>query len=160
MNRTELRRAWLELCCRAETDTMVTLATNQPWEISRMRSLVRSYSARMDDWGLGSQWSQRPRGERLDGIFFIEHVGTNIHAHGLVHFPYGGPIGLRLASEDQWAKLCPSGSIDITPIDWVYGCANYCTKEMQCWSYSSDQVILLTEFMSPTSLSTRPTKPR
>jgi hypothetical protein len=160
MNRKEMRRAWIDLCARQEPDMMLTLATNQPWDIPRMHSLVRSFAARMDAWGLGSTWFKQAPSNRFNGVFFIEHVGTNIHAHGLVHFPYGNPIGVRLASEGHWAKLCPSGSVDVAPIDWIYGCATYCTKEMQSWSYNDDQIVLLAKFMSPTSLSKRPTKPR
>lgn len=82
---------------------------------------------------------------RADGIFFIEKPNTNVHAHGIVRVPYD-----LVDAAELWENLCPSGTIDIQKI-YSPDFASYCTKEFELDSYSEDQVVLLTDFMSVTS---------
>lgn len=120
-----------------------------------MTKLVGSFAARMDDHALGSEWSKLPISRRANGIFFIEHVRSNIHAHGLVRFPYGNSWGRELIARKLWADLCPGGSVRLAKIDTLEGAASYCTKEMTRYSYDHGQVVLLEQFMSQKSLSQR-----
>ncbi len=150
-----LREAYIQLCGQFQPNTMVTLATNQLWEIARMTKLVGSFAARMDDRGLGSAWSKLPISCRANGIFFIEHVRSNIHAHGLVRFPYGNDWGRDMIARKLWADLCPGGSVRLSKIYTLDGAASYCTKEMTRYNHQDEQIVLLEQFMSQKSLSQR-----
>lgn len=149
----ELRKGYIELCRSFAPDTMVTLATHQLWTLERMTKLVGAFAARMDDYALGTRWFKEPRFRRANGMFFIEHVGSNIHAHGLVRFPYGDTHSHLLIGERVWKALCPSGTIKVDPMYRFGRAAVYCTKEMKRQDFCPEQVLLLEQFMSPHSLS-------
>ncbi len=152
---TKLRSAYIQLCGQFQPNTMVSLVTNQLWEIPRMTTLVGAFGARMDDYGLGSTWSKEPVAKRADGIFFIEHVCSNIHAHGLVRFPYGNAWGRSMIASKLWSDLCPGGTAMLKPIRSLWDAASYSTKEMNRYDYQDDQIVLLEQFMSEKSLSQR-----
>lgn len=124
-----------------------------------MRKLVGAFAARMDDVALGTTWSKMPQSMRANGAFFIEHIGSNIHAHGLVRFPYGDHESRSTTAEIIWSRLCPSGTIDLKEIYEIEGAAHYCTKEMTS-HHHEDQVVLLADFMSKKPLAQEPTKQR
>lgn len=125
----------------------VTLTTNQPLSVAAMRRLIGRYMARMDRLHLGRNWKKRSAAERIDGIFFIESVYTNTHTHALLKVPYGNRMGLQLASDEIWAKLCPSGSVRIKPIYNLNGLYNYVTKEDWKTRFFEEQLVFATEFM-------------
>jgi hypothetical protein len=152
MHWKRLREAYKEFAVGFDANEMVTLATNQDGNIEKMRKLVDAFAVRMDRWALGRFYHTLPISKRANGIFFVEHVSSNIHAHGLVHFPYGSGLSRLLKASEFWRSLCPSGSIDVQLVQSVEGIANYVTKEMKWDRYDSDQVILLADRMSDKSL--------
>lgn len=152
-----LRAAYIALCQTFEPNTFVTLATNQFWSLEKMISLVGSFAARMDDLALGHTWSAASPSARANGLFFIEHVGSNIHAHGLVRFPYGNEWGRAITAQRVWMKLCPSGSVRTEPLYDVEGAAAYCTKEMMSPRFVDTQIVMLEQFMSAKTLAGRTT---
>lgn len=83
----ELRAAYVDLCRGIDVQYSVTLASNQDGTIAGIRKRARDFCARMDRKLLGPSWSKKPAEQRTDGVFFIEHVASNIHLHGLLRFP-------------------------------------------------------------------------
>lgn len=159
-NWKRLRRSYMDFCNQFEPTDMVSLAINQNVSISKAKSLLKSFSGRMDSWGIGTTWSQTHFTERANGIFFVEHVRSNIHLHGLVRFPYANGCGKAWLAADIWQHLCPSGTIAMKPAYYAAGAADYMTKEMKWHDFDGDQIILLADFMSEKSLTPRPTKQR
>lgn len=148
MNRRELRAAYVGLCRSIDVQYFVTLATNQDGTIPGIRKRAKDFCARMDRKLLGPSWSKKPAEERTDGVFFVEHVRSNIHLHGLLRFPSGTREGLPMTSALVWKKLCPSGTIDFQPInDLPHGVA-YCMKELLLPGHTDEQFFLLRELMS------------
>ncbi len=148
MNPRELRTAYVEMCQGLDLQYFVTLATNQDGTIQGIRKRAKDFCARMDRKLLGPGWSKKQADERTDGVFFIEHVASNIHLHGFLRFPAGTQEGLRMTSALVWKKLCPSGTIDFQPInDLPHGVA-YCMKELLLPGYTDEQFFLLRELMS------------
>ena len=159
-NWRQLRQAYKAFGVQIDPTDMVSLATNQTYSIDRVQHLVGDLAARLDDWALGARWNTSHHSQRANGIFFVEHTRSNIHMHGLVHFPYANRWGRRMMTQHFWRHLCPSGTIDMQrPYD-VLGAANYMTKEMKWRDYDGGQIILLADFMSEKSLTRKPTKQR
>lgn len=150
--RRQLRESYIELALSFEPNFAVTLVTNQYLTTNGMRKLIKGYCARMDNVLLGKEWASAPARQRIDGTFFIEHTASNIHAHGLLRFPSGKPMGLQRISDLVWMKLCPAGSVVVESL-WDDGrFADYSTKEMIKPSYDGDQIVLVRDFMSERSL--------
>ena len=159
-NWKRLRQSYMDFCNQFEPTDMVSLAINQNYTLNSTKALLREFSGRMDSWGIGTTWSQTHFSHRANGIFFVEHVRSNIHLHGLVRFPYA-EIGVRARiAEELWGHLCPSGTIVMKPAYDPMGAADYMTKEMKWRDYDGDQIILLADLMSEKSLTRKPTKQR
>lgn len=125
----------------------LNLATNQPWGVTKMRSLLRNYLARIDRAYLGTRWCKEPASKRMNGVFTIEGVYTNVHAHGLLRATYGNTLGIQLHSNEIWDKLCPSGSVVAKPITDLQGVANYVLKDGWTETFFEDQIVFASEFM-------------
>ena len=159
-NWKQLREAYKRLGVQFAPTDMVSLATNNQYSIHKVRRLVGDLTARLDDWALGARWSSTHYSARANGIFFVEHTRSNIHAHGLVHFPYANRWGRRMMIGHFWQHLCPSGTCDVRYAYDPLGAADYLTKEMKWLDHDGDQIILLADFMSEKSLTLTPTKQR
>lgn len=112
------------------------------------RERVRDCFARVDRRMLGRNFNKKSAEERVEGVFFFEHVESNLHCHGLVRV---APEMLarfdRLFPADSdrgvWADVCPSGTYalrDIAP----RAAAFYVTKEQNAWS-DTDRTLWLSE---------------
>lgn len=116
-----------------------------------MRNLVGAFFGRMDRYYLGENWLNLPVTDRTDGIGFIEHTDSNIHAHVLARFSNlekrGNVWGRNLMAIHYWRNLCESGSVVIKPIYDLNGLAHYCSKELK-YAFHNDveQIIFLREF--------------
>lgn len=160
LNGIRLRQSYKDFCIQFEPTEMVSLAINQNASISKAKTLLKNFAGRMDSWGIGTTWSQTHFTQRANGIFFVEHVRSNIHLHGLVHFPYANWWGRGLMTQHFWRQLCPSGTINMQrPYD-VLGAADYITKEMKWHDYDDGQIILLADLMTEKSRTRKPTKQR
>ena len=155
MKENELRRAYKVFCEQLEPRVMITLATNQAWNIAKMTDLIEEFFGRLDRKGLGHTYNKAPPSARADGIFFIEKPDLNVHAHGLVTMPYGNDWGTQMIASLLWEKLCPGGSVDVQHIHSIEGAVHYCTKEMVSPHYQTEQVVLLRGLMSRKSLEAR-----
>lgn len=155
MDRQDLREAYESLVMQMEPSVMITLATNQAWTIEKMTGLVGEFFGRLDRKGLGHTFSSAPYSARANGIAFIEKPDLNAHAHALVTIPYGNGWGTELIVKMIWEKLCPSGSVDVTPITSIAGAAHYCTKEVIKPNFNVDQVVPLRGFMPQKSFEAR-----
>lgn len=144
----DLRPAYVDLCRSMDLQYFVTLVTNRDGTMDGIRRRARDYCARMDRKLLGHLWHKRPATERTDGVFFIEHVASNIHLHGLLRFPSGNEEELRMTSEVVWKKICPSGSVRLTDTGTLPDAVRYCTKEFLFPDYSDAQIVFLRELMS------------
>lgn len=144
----DLRPAYVEMCQRLNLQYFVTLATNRSGTVDGIRRQARDYCARIDRKLLGHMWHKHPAEARTDGLFFVEHVNSNIHLHGLLRFPTGNEEGLRMTSALIWQKICPSGSVTLTHIRSLPDAVRYCTKEFLFPDYSDAQIVFLRELMS------------
>ena len=155
-----LRKSYKDFCVQFEPTEMVSLAINQSASLCRAQTLLERFSGRMDSWGIGTTWSQTHFTQRANGIFFVEHVRSNIHLHGLVRFPYANRCGRAWIAAEIWEGLCPSGTIAMKPAYDPMGAADYMTKEMKWHDYDDGQIILLADLMSEKSRTRKPTKQR
>lgn len=148
MNHREFREAYVELCRGIDVQYFVTLATNRDGTIGGARKLAKDYCARIDRKLLGHEWTATPANERTDGVFFVEHVASNIHLHGLLKFPKGTPEKLKVMSGLIWKKLCPAGTVDFQSIYDLPGALRYVLKEQKLSHYEGDQLFLARDLMS------------
>ncbi len=145
MQPNKLKDAYVELCQRYAPNYYITLATNQPLDAEWMKSLLKRFAQDLDTQALGRKWFKKPTPMRVDGVCFIEKPNANLHAHCVLHVPYDLP---DVAA--AWTRLCPSGSVNVQEI-YTDNFGAYCAKEMELRRFDSDQIALLSDFMSPTS---------
>lgn len=147
MHLHELKASYVDICRDLDVRYFVTLATNRDGTLAGIRKLAGNFCARMDRKLLGTSWNKKPPEARTDGVFFVEHVASNIHLHGLLRFPSGTGEGLRTTSAVIWNTLCPSGTVDWQAVDNLQSRVGYCLKERRFADYSQDQVFLVRELM-------------
>lgn len=127
-------------------DALVTLATNDPslgWKQSgssadylRLRDLLREWDSRMHRKLVGRDWVHRVA-DRMWGFYFLEKPHSNPHWHALIQFCNAWPgllekqqKKLRIHAPLAWARLCPSGTVDIQDITEQRGVAEYVAKTL------------------------------
>lgn len=147
MHLHELTAAYVDICRGLNVRYFVTLATHRDGTLPGIRKLAANFCARVDRRLLGTSWSKKPAEARTDGIFFVEHVASNIHLHALLRLPSGTEEGLRMTSVSIWNTLCPTGTIDWQAVDDLPRRVGYCVKERRFTDYSDDQVFLVRELM-------------
>lgn len=123
----------------------LTLNFNRQTGLMAARKQVRDVFFRVERKLIGTKFNQRPE-RRTRGVFFFEHVETNIHCHGLLAIPderhdrfmsmfpadgRGGP----------WSEVCPSGTHCIR-VGNIEAAARYDTKEQTPWSAPATMVWL------------------
>ena len=148
-NYRELRGAYVELM--AETirpNGFLTLVTNDEGSTIGMRKSLKDFFARIDHALLGPKWQKRPKDERTEGVFVIEHVEAKIHAHGLLRLPPHDENDIHMILGIHWATICPGGNSLLCPVGDAERRAGYCTKEMSLPWFSGDQVVCTWDFMN------------
>lgn len=140
----QLRAAYIELIANnIAVDTFVTLVTNETWELPKMHRALKAFLGCADHSLLGKKWYQKPLDCRTEGMFFIEHVKSNTHAHGLLRLPHrhlGDQRDLKTLFEQHWIKFAPGGSVNCQALYDAPGCADYCTKEMAFRHFRDEQM--------------------
>lgn len=123
----------------------LTLNVNRQTGLMAARAQVGKLFFRVDRKLFGTKFAERPE-RRTQGVFFFEHVETNIHCHGLLAirpechdrfmsmFPVDGRGG-------PWSKVCPSGTHCVR-IGNIEAAARYDTKEQTPWSAPATMVWL------------------
>lgn len=145
--RNALRSAYIELIESFNPNVFVTLALNKSSTVEEVTRLVGRFCGIVDRKLLGHKWHKLPPAQRTDGIFLIEHVGTNIHAHGIIRLPVDDITGLDVQTMLAWNRLTEAGSTNFQAIDDINRLSRYCTKEMPGFIHDADQVVLLRQFM-------------
>lgn len=149
MDKERLRAAYMQFAQQLEPELFLTLATNQQMSIERMQNLTRRFLRSMDQSAYGKRSFMHVDAEqRMDGLFYVEHEGTNIHVQALINRPYCNQYGLQMHANRIWAQLCPSGSVELKSIYDVGGLSKYCTKEFYKDRFFERQFFTAREFMA------------
>ncbi|ATN35226.1 hypothetical protein ACO34A_15590 [Rhizobium sp. ACO-34A] len=146
--RNALRSAYIELIEGFNPNAFVTLALNKSSTVEEVTRLVGRFCGIMDRRLLGHTWHKLSPDRRTDGVFLIEHVGTNIHAHGILRFPIDDLSVLDAQIMLVWNRLTEAGTTDAKAITDTNRLARYCTKEIPGFVYDADQVVLPRQFMN------------
>lgn len=145
--RQRLRKGYIDILEEMQPNAFVTLVTNDSGELHEMTRLIGKFCGMMDRELCGHKWDRLPAEERTDGLFFIEHTETNIHAHGLLKFPDCPDVDLPLLAARKWSRLTEAGETNFQSVYDAGGVVGYCTKEMQSFAFDGDQVVLARQFM-------------
>lgn len=143
----QLQDAWVEFTAAFKPTFFVTLTDPTERNLTVMKSLLSKYCGRIDRALLGKKFEFLPAEERTDGIFFIEHVESNIHAHGLLRVPQVSEEALGALTKKQWHRVCRDGKCDVQAVYDCDGVARYCTKEMMRFQFNPDQIAFTRDFM-------------
>ena len=140
----DLREALINFASRNYRDYFLTLVVNHAMSQEAMSSLLGKFFGRLDRALLGRNHYTLPMSQRTDGVIFVEHASSNIHAHCLLEFPIRkAPGKLYAECEKVWSTLCPSGN---AKLEIQYGgghAADYTTKETTRFNYDADDQIML-----------------
>lgn len=125
--------------------------TNSASRLNLARRQVGELFGRVDRKLLGTRFNKKPH-LRTHGVFFFEHVDTNIHAHGLIDVR-GDRVtdfkDIMLEPPNIWMTVCSSGSYWIDDLTNIRAAAYYDTKEQKPWS--DPQTTLWLEEFFPTA---------
>lgn len=146
VKREKLREEYKNLALSMQPNYFVTLATNDFGSVSETTRVLGKFCAMMDRSLIGHRWNTTPEQKRLDGLFFIEHASSNIHAHGLLRIPEAQDVDIALLVARKWNRLTQAGSTDTQSIHDAIGVAEYVTKEMRNFSFDQDQTVLASQF--------------
>lgn len=138
----------------------VTLTFNRDATLRGMRHQIARFHARLDDAIHGRDWSRHPSSIRTNAFWFVEHLGSNAHAHGLLGIPglwnFDGVFVVNRKLFDPYdmirnigRNLAPSADCDVQHIYDLPGAIEYSMKD---WRDPTNW-ILASEFHSPRSLS-------
>lgn len=148
-NYRELRDAYVELMAKTiRPNGFLTLVTNDEGSIASIRKDLKNLLARIDWALLGPKWQKRPKDERTEGVFILEHVEGKIHAHGILRLPAHDENDIHMIIGTYWMALCPGGNSKLLPVGDAERRARYCTKEMSLPWFSGDQVVCTWDFMN------------
>lgn len=85
--------------------------------IGRFKTKIKGFFGRFDRTYLGPRWMKMSSEQRTDGVGFIEHKNSNIHAHFALCTPPNAYLwNIKIHTEKYWGKICPSGSHDVRMI--------------------------------------------
>lgn len=146
-HRANLRAAYIQLACQFDPNTFVTLAANATGNLNELTCMLDRFCGMMDRKLLGHKFHKLAPDQRSDGIFFVEHTASNIHAHGLVAFRNPKKVNLAELTATTWNRLTKAGTSEVVDIYDASRCASYCTKEMRGSFFDPDQAILVRQFM-------------
>lgn len=150
-HKKRLRQAWVEFVEAFEPNFYITLTDPTEPHLATMREKLGRLCGRIDRALLGKKFARHLPVERTDGIFFIEHIGSNIHAHGLLRVPKASFDELGALTKMQWHRVCRDGKFDLQEVYDCAGVASYCTKEMTRFGFNPDQVAFTRDFMKDIS---------
>ncbi len=146
----KLQQAWAEFAETFEPNFFVTLTDPTEPHLATMREKLGKLCGRIDRAVLGKKFARRLPHERTDGIFFIEHVDSNIHAHGLLRVPNASFEEFDALTKMQWHRVCRDGRYDLQEVYDCAGVARYCAKEMTRFGFNPEQVAFTRDFMKQT----------
>ncbi|TAA58862.1 hypothetical protein [Shinella sp. JR1-6] len=150
-HKKRLRQAWVEFVEAFEPNFYITLTDPTEPHLATMREKLGKLCGRIDRALLGKKFARYLPHERTDGIFFIEHIGSNIHAHGLLRVPKASLKEFDALTKMQWHRVCRDGKFDLQEVYDRAGVASYCTKEMTRFGFNPDQVAFTRDFMKEIS---------
>lgn len=144
----DLREAYIRLAGTNYRDYFLTLVVNHTMSREALRSLLSRFFGRVDRALLGRDFHTMPMSQRTDGVIFVEHAASNIHAHCLLSFPKGKAPGKLFGEcEKIWSTLCPSGNAKLEIQSGGGHAADYATKEITRFNYdAADQIMLVGQF--------------
>ncbi|WP_440981028.1 hypothetical protein [Shinella sumterensis] len=146
-----LQQAWVKFAEAFEPNFFITLTDPTEPHLMAMRENLGRFCGRVDRTVLGKKFARHLPSERTDGIFFIEHVGSNIHAHGLLRVPDTSLETFDKLALKQWHRVCRDGKYNLQEVYNCAGVADYCTKEMTRFRFSPDQIAFTRDFMKEVS---------
>lgn len=150
-HKRKLQQAWVEFTGAFEPNFYLTLTDPTEPHLSLMREKLGKLCGRIDRAVLGKKFVRHLPHERTDGIFFIEHIGSNIHAHGLLRVPNTSLEEFDALTKMQWHRVCRDGKYDLQTVYDCAGIASYCTKEMTRFGFNPDQIAFTRDFMKEIS---------
>ena len=150
-DKKKLQKAWVEFAVKFEPNFYVTLTDPTEPHLMTMREKLGKLCGRIDRAVLGKKFSRHLPHKRTDGIFFIEHVGSNIHAHGLLRVPKASHEEFDALIKMQWHRVCRDGKYDLQTVYDCAGVASYCTKEMTRFDFNPEQIAFTRDFMKEIS---------
>jgi hypothetical protein len=149
VNYSDLREGFVELMAHTiQPNVFLTLVTNAEGSPMKLRRAIKDLLARLDRALLGPKWQKQSKDQRTEGVFIIEHVESNIHAHGMLRLPSFDEAEIYMTVGTFWNKLCPSGNSCFRLLEDALVCARYCTKEMDMPWFSGEQIVCTWDFMN------------
>ncbi|TRB06346.1 hypothetical protein EXN61_14310 [Agrobacterium tumefaciens] len=147
----KLQQAWVDFAKTFEPNFYVTLTDPTEPHLATMKEKLGRLCGRVDRAILGKKFARHLPEQRTDGIFFIEHVGSNIHAHGLLRVPKMSLDEFEALTKKQWHRVCRDGKYDLQEVYDCAGVASYCTKEITRYGFNPDQIAFTRDFMKEIS---------
>lgn len=137
--RSEYRAALIRWIEDFKPSVYLTFVFNSPISARSAQDRLEEFHQRIDRALLGPKWHQQGE-KRSQYVAFIEKATTNLHIHAVFHLPTGDDRKFVSAAPAKWKKLAPAGNLDIQPVTYAEGVADYITKEIR--PDTSEQMLL------------------
>lgn len=137
--RSEYRAALIRWIGEFKPSLYVTFVFNSVISARSAEDRLEEFHQRIDRALLGPKWHQMAD-KRSQYVAFIEKATTNLHIHAVFHLPTGGDKKFVSKAAGKWKKLAPAGNLDIQPVTYAEGVADYITKEIR--PDTSEQMLL------------------
>lgn len=120
-------------------DLFVTFVFNRSISMDEAQANLERFHGELDRCLVGRAFKRRP-GKRSAYIATIEKPTANIHIHALFKMTKLQKLRFYLVARGIWAKLAEAGNLDIQPVHYAEGVADYITKELK--PETSDRLLL------------------
>lgn len=138
------REAYIRFAAVNYPDYALTLTTERTLSAASFRVLLKKFFHRIDQELIGRHAHKANMDQRTDGVIFIEHTTTNVHAHILLKFPKREvPSKLSTLCKEQWKAVWKAGSAKLEPQYGGGGGGRYATKELTLRNHNDLEQILL-----------------
>ena len=149
MNTTKYKNELVGFYAQMKFTHALTLSWNSDSGVARFvsageaRADIGKLLARVDRRLLGTRFHKKPL-DRTRAVFFLEHVGRNIHAHGMLKIKKDNLLQFHKLFQNErggeWNNIVRSGTYKLNIITDEFVTAGYLLKEQHVNSDASTTV--------------------
>ena len=120
-------------------DLFVTFVFNREISIDQAQAKLERFHGELDRRLVGRAFLRRPE-KRSTYIATVEKPEANIHIHALFKMTEMQKMRFYLVADKIWERFAEAGNLDIQPVSYAEGVADYITKELR--PDTSDRLLL------------------
>ena len=122
-----------------DPDLFVTFVFNREIGMDEAQTTLERFHGELDRKLVGRAFLRKSE-KRSTYIATVEKPEANIHIHALFKMTAMQKLRFYLVADEIWGKLAKAGNLDVQPVSYAEGVADYITKELR--PETSDRLLL------------------